>query len=182
MIGIASNDEFELELNKLSVNSSTDKQYDPNADRGLQTGNNTSEFRALIAQEALNGTPREQIMREFKVSSSSIDAYRRGHNTASPERKLDDKLRERNKIFRHRIVSKASLNLTKSLDAITEDKLRNCDAKENAQIAKDMSVVIKNMSAADEDKVMPAAIIIHAPQVRSIDEFHGRTIDISAIE
>jgi hypothetical protein len=133
-------------------------------------------LRAIIGEEALlNGRAAAvDLAGEFGISPSSASAYAVGStSTASYNKPSSSILSVINK-SRERATRKAAKTLNAALSAITQEKLDYLDADKVSGIAKDMSVIIKNL----EPKVDPSSagnaqpqFTIYAPQFRDERSF-----------
>lgn len=138
-------------------------------------------LRKLIANEHLE-KGREaalEFAKEFGLSASSVSAYAKGATStasySSPSMDLQKYLTKR----KTRLTKKALKVLQASLDEITPDKLSQLKVKDCASIAKDMSVISKNLEPDKETEAgaQRPQFVIYAPQVR--DERSYDTIVVS---
>jgi predicted transcriptional regulator len=181
-IGLVSDDLLKAELDKCSGPGS-DKESRPVVQilerPGRKEGdtNVPESLRKVIAEEALlNGRGAAlQIADQFGVSSSSVSAYTKGATSTttynSPNKELINHINK----SRERAVKKASKTLNGALSAISQEKLDYADAKDLSSIAKDMSVIIKNLEPqkeveAEAGKNSPQ-FIIYAPQFKKEESF-----------
>jgi predicted transcriptional regulator len=142
---------------------------------GRKEGDNNvpSSLRKIIAETAnIEGRSTAlQFAAELGISPSSVSAYTNGATSTSsyhePKKDILNHVRAR----REKVTSKAHAKLISALSAITTDKLRDIKAPDLAGIAKDMSVIIKNMeppeTLIDEKKDTPQ-FVIFAPQFSRI--------------
>jgi hypothetical protein len=114
-------------------------------------------------QEALS------LASQFGISPSSVSAYAKGATSTDsynePKKSIIDHINK----SRRRHIKKASLVLSAALGAISQDKLDYTDAKDLSGIAKDMSVIIKNLepqSVPSDDGVKGPQFTIYAPTFR----------------
>jgi predicted transcriptional regulator len=151
--------------------------------RGRSKGDNNvpSSLRAIIGEEALlNGRQSAlDLARDFGISPSSVSAYSKGAtSTASYNEPKSSIVSVVNKA-RERAAKKAAKTLNQALATITQEKLDFTDAKDLAGIARDMSVLIKNLepqSASDSSEAKSPQFVIFAPQFR--DERSFETIQV----
>ena len=140
--------------------------------RGRKEGdvNVPDSLRKIIGEEALlNGRSSAlELAAEFGISPSSVSAYSNGAtSTASYNEPSKSIISHINK-SRQRAMKRASKTLNAALNSITQEKLDYADADKLSGIAKDMSVIIKNL----EPKVEPTDVknapqfTIYAPQFR----------------
>jgi hypothetical protein len=181
-IGIVSDEQFEQEIANTVITPVPGiikevphrgrKQGDVNVPDGI---------RKIIGEESvINGRGSAiELAKDFGVSPSSVSAYAKGAtSTASyhkPEASLTNYLTGR----RQRITKKALRVLHSSLDNITPEKLKDLKTKDVASIAKDMSVIAKNMEpkveqGSNENKPQ---FVVYAPQIK--DERTYETIIVN---
>lgn len=127
-------------------------------------------LRKIIGEECLlNGRQAAlQIAETFGVSPSSVSAYAKGATSTASYNSPSKSLIQHINKSRERAVKKASKTLNGALSAITQEKLDYSDAKDLAGIAKDMSVIIKNLEPQKEEVAGTATpqFVIYAPQFR----------------
>ncbi|SRR6266498_3644681 len=174
-IGIVSSDEFDLELAKLTPHhnqpiNTTVKQIE----HGRAPGDNAvpQELRKIISEEANQGTPAAELTKVFDVSPSSISAYKHGATSTASYNKPDDDLIHHRNDVRLKISTKATNKILLAMKHITEEKLANAKVRDLASVAKDMSVVARNM---DGDQITQNQqnnqFIFYAPKSRDESEF-----------
>ena len=134
-------------------------------------------LRKLIGEEhLLNGREAAlNLAKDFGVSSSSVSAYAKGAtSTASYDSPSKSLISHINK-SRERAIKRASKTLNAALGAITQDKLDYADASDLSGIAKDMSVIIKNLEPQKEvnptEGKQTPQFVIFAPQFRDERSF-----------
>jgi len=127
-------------------------------------------LRKIIGEEALlNGRESAvSLAQEFGISPSSASAYAVGStSTASYHDPKPSIISHINK-SRERAMKRAAKTLNAALGSITQEKLDYADADKLSGIAKDMSVIIKNLEPKTEgpaEKTAPQ-FTIYAPQFR----------------
>lgn len=183
-IGIVSDSELQQELERLqpqsgSIRTPSTASVENITPRGRSDGdvNVPESLRKIIGEEAvING--RESALNlasEFGISPSSVSAYAKGATSTTsydePKKSIIDHINK----SRRRHIKKASHVLSKALEAITQDKLDYTDASDLSGIAKDMSVIIKNLeppqqSPSDGGSKAPQ-FIIYAPQFKQESSF-----------
>jgi hypothetical protein len=185
-LGIVDEEQFNNEL----VNTNAKREYKPfdatvidKPARGRGIGNNEvpDGLRKIIGEESvINGRDKAlELAADFGISPSAVSAYTKGAtSTASinrPEITLQNYLTAR----KNRASKKALRNLNNALDHITDDKLSDIKAKDLASIAKDMSVVAKNMEPDNKDQggSNTPKFVVYAPTIR--DERTYETIVVS---
>lgn len=136
-----------------------------------------NEIRALVAEEVINGAPAKQIAKSFGISESSISAYKHDATSTTTYDKPNDSLKKSNDSVRDVITDKARGRLMSALDAITDENISNAKVKDIASIAKDMSVIVKNMEPERTQNVQNTQVIIYKPRMRDEDEFDVITIN-----
>lgn len=184
-MGIVTDSEFDLEKETLSksreksnsvpVVQSILKPEIVGIERGRGNGNievpNT--LRRVIGDTAITDGRQEaiQLAKSFGISPASASAYANGSTstTSYNEKPNGDVIRG----AKERIARSARQKLSQAIKHITSDKLEGTKARELAGIAKDMSVVIRNMEP--EKVINPGenggpTLILYAPQFR--DERH----------
>jgi hypothetical protein len=146
---------------------------------GRKTGdtNVPDSLRKVIADEHLmNGREAAlNLAKDFGISSSSVSAYAKGATSTTtydtPSKSLISHINK----SRERAIKRASKTLNQALGAITQDKLDYTDARDLSGIAKDMSVIIKNLEPAapveEKDSKSGVQFVIFAPQFREEKSF-----------
>jgi hypothetical protein len=185
-IGLVSDSEFDKELRNSNPNvESHPKESHPVESQiidiqrpGRKEGDSNvpDSLRQIIAEEALlNGRDAAlNLAKDFNISASSVSAYTKGATSTktydSPSKSIISHINK----SRERAVKRASKTLNAALGAITQDKLDYADASDLSGIAKDMSVIIKNLEPQKEvtptDKQAPQ-FVIFAPQFRKEESF-----------
>jgi len=185
-IGIVSDQDMEKELKSYSPtkliipsNPVLEGEIIDIPKKGRKDGdvNVPDSLRQIIGEEALlNGRASAvSLAADFGISSSSASAYAVGStSTASYNNPSKSILSHINK-SRERATKKAAKTLNAALNAITQEKLDYLDADKVSGIAKDMSVIIKNL----EPKVDPGVeagskvpqFVIYAPQFKDERSF-----------
>jgi hypothetical protein len=160
-LGIVSDEDFNAELAKVVLPKPLGRGESPQVPDSLRRiiGEN-------VVEEGRNGT--KVLTRALGISDSSLSAYSVG---ATSTKSYHDRpnLQHLSKA-RERIVKKARNRLVYSLDAITPEKLADEKPKDLASIAKDMSVIIRNMEPESESSTTNA-LVIFAPNMISEDKF-----------
>lgn len=136
------------------------------------------EIRALVSEEVINGARAKDVSKAFGISESSISAYKNDATSTTTYDKPNDPLKESNQIVRDQITDKARGRLMSALDAITDENISNAKVKDIASIAKDMSVIVKNMEPnVPVDNSKNTQVIIYRPRMRDEDEFDVITVN-----
>ena len=147
--------------------------------RGRKEGdvNVPESLRKVIAEEALlNGRASAvDLAKGFGISASSVSAYSNGATSTTSYNSPNKSLISHINKSRERAVKRASKTLNSALAAITQDKLDYADASDLSGIAKDMSVIIKNLEPRSEsdDSNSPKTpqFVIFAPSFRKEESF-----------
>ena len=184
-IGIVTNEDFEKEVTSFQRNEvKPDEGLVKEESHGRNPGDNNvpESLRKIIGEEAvINGRQAALgLAGAFGISASSASPYARGATStatyAEPQREIVGHLNR----ARRRAIKKATGTLNRSLGSITQEKLDYTDAKDLASIAKDMSVIIKNLEPQElppPDSKAPQ-FVIFAPQFKSEKSYE--VIDVSA--
>lgn len=174
-IGLVSDEEFDAEMRGCRKESSRSSEKESHREitveivekpsRGRDEGDNNvpDSLRQIIGEEnLLNGRKAALgLAKDFGISASSVSAYAKGAtSTKSYDTPSKSILSHINK-SRERAIKKASRTLNAALGSISQDKLDYADAKDLSAIAKDMSVIIKNL---EPDKSVETSKDTHAPQ------------------
>jgi len=190
-IGIVSDSDFELELNKLSKSVGTPKKVPSDSNNSAQVietpskgrkegDNNVPEsLRNLLAEEHfLNGRNEAlSLARDFGISDSSVSAYAKGATSTTTYNEPKPSILNHIRKSRDRAIKRASRSLNGALSAITQEKLDNTDAKDLAVIAKNMSGIIKDLLPEDQSSDSNRSnnsgpqFVIFAPQFRKEESF-----------
>jgi transcriptional regulator with XRE-family HTH domain len=186
-IGLVSDDLLKDELDRCSGVSKrkvlegtiVDK---PSRGRADGDSNVPESLRKIIGETAvIDGRQAAlDLAKDFGISPASVSAYANGAtSTASYDSPNKELIAHINK-SRARAIKKAQNTLNGALGAITQEKLDYTDAKDLASIAKDMTVVIKNLEPKSESD--PAAsnqpqFVIFAPQFRKEESFEIITVN-----
>jgi predicted transcriptional regulator len=162
-LGIVSDQDFEVEIQRAQVIPSR-------IGRG-NTPAKPDQLRNLIAEEAIKGASAKELSESFGVSPSSISAYKNGSTSTASYDTPDRKLANHIVNVKDRITKKATNRLARALDSITPEKLDDLKVKDAAQVAKDMSVVIKNMTPEVREQNNNVNFVIFAPKVREESDY-----------
>lgn len=185
-IGLVSDNDLEIELNKLNKVPSTPAKavVVDKPTRGRDDGdvNIPDSLRQIIGEEAvINGRQSALSLAEMMgVSPSSVSAYAKGATSTTTYHEPKSSIISHINKSRARAVKKASKTLQGALSAITQEKLDYTDAKDLSVIAKNMSGIIKDLEpptspGSDQSSSAPN-FIIYAPQFRQENSFE--TIEV----
>jgi hypothetical protein len=191
-IGLVSDELLERELRNLNGRSqdnapvSQEVQIIQSPTKGRSEGDNNvpDSLRQIIGEEAvINGRQSAlQIAGQFGISPSSASAYARGATSTtsynSPSKSIISHINK----SRQRAIGKAQKTMNGALNAITQEKLDYTDAKDLSAIAKDMSVIIKNLEpdrdvVPSNDQTKGPQFVIFAPQFRREESFDVITVN-----
>ena len=153
--------------------------------RGRKAGDNNvpDSLRKLIAETALmDGREAAlQLAADFGISASSVSAYTNGATSTTTYQEPKSSIISHINRAKERAIKRASKTLNGALNAISQDKLDNTDAKDLAGIARDMSVLIKNLEPSKEgpdgDGKGGPQFVVFAPQFRDERSFESITIN-----
>lgn len=164
-MGVVDESEFDAELNRLGVclpkNNPTSDSRAPDTEpestestivdiqkgRGKGSKEVPESLRALIGLSAVEDGRQAglQLAETFGISNSSVSAYTKGATSTATYNEPSEELKAHLDKKKLEIQKRASSKLFKALSHITTDKLENAKAKDLSAVAKDMSVIIRNM-------------------------------------
>ena len=176
-IGIVSDDDFLLELERVKPQSKV--TILPKVERGRSEGDNNvpDSLRKIIGETAVIDGRQAALglAGMFGVSASSVSAYTKGATSTTTYDEPKPSILSHINKSRNRAIKRASRTLNSALGSITQDKLDYADAKDLSGIAKDMSVIIKNLepppSVTPDDGVKAPQFTIYAPTFRDERSF-----------
>ena len=165
-MGIVDDSAFEAELEKTQA-----QVVDIQKGRGNGHNEVPESLRKIIGENAIEegSQATKELTRALGISDSSLSAYKVGSTSTTSYH--NPQFKDHIDKARERIVKKAKNRLIQSLNAITPDKLAGEAPKDLAGIAKDMSVIIRNMEPEAEGIKADKALIIYAPQLMKEDKF-----------
>jgi predicted transcriptional regulator len=175
-MGIVSDAEFDNELQDSSREKASVTIL-PLPTKGRKEGdvNVPDSLRKIIGETAITDGRESatELAKSFGISPSSVSAYTNGsRSTATYDEKPDVK---NIKNAREKVAVRAIHKLNLALSSLTKDKMQMTKARDLAAIAKDMSVVSKNMTGeGDVEGRQTPQILFYAPQFRQ--ESHYETI------
>lgn len=129
------------------------------------------ELRKLISSMALSGEPHKEISKEFGVSQSSVSAYKEGATSTATINDKDEELVKHNSKVKLDISGTAAHRLQLALGTITQDKLEAIKIRDAAGIAKDMSVIMRNMAEGNTNPGMTQQVIVYQPRMKEEDDY-----------
>ena len=176
-MGIVSDEDFNVERAKLIPKVEVHIPDIVELERGRGKGNVEvpNSLRNIIGETSITNGRQEaiQLAKQFGISESSASAYTHGAtSTSSYDEKPNANVMSRAK---ERISKRARGKLMLALSKITDDKFEGAKLRDIAGIARDMSVVVKNMEDTNKDAGndgKPAVnFIFYAPQPRDEKTF-----------
>lgn len=190
-IGIVNRDEFEKEKSRYKELEKESHPQDapakpelitpdvvPLNPQGRSKGDNNipESLRKILAETALmdGRSAAMDIARSFGVSSSSVSAYSNGATSTATYKKPHKRLAEHIKKNKEAAIYRAQRTMRQALNNITEEKLAYSEAKDLSGIAKDMSVIIKNLEPDKQNEVVEdnrVQFTIYAPQFRQENSY-----------
>lgn len=189
-LGVVNEQEFQRELENSSPKEVQEKEQPiitgeiidlPTKGRNEGDVNVPQALRKVIGETyALDGRNEGRALaRMFGVSDSSASAYAEGATSTASYNKPNTDILSFITQRKNRISKKALLKISKAIDHITEEKLQSVKARDLAGIAKDMSVIAKNMEPEVKGNSVGnnAQIILYAPVMQK--EEHYTTIELN---
>jgi transcriptional regulator with XRE-family HTH domain len=188
-LGVVSEEQFRRELKDCSQVASLPKEKViegivlPKVPLGRGVGNVEvpEELKKLIGAEAIEHGREAalNLARDFGISSSSVSAYTNGATSTASYNNPDATLTKYLEGRKKRITKKSLRVLQSALSVLTPEKLNGIKARDASAIAKDMSVISKNMEKQDQtvSEANRPQFVVYAPQVR--DERTYETIVVS---
>ncbi len=186
-IGLVSDEEFEREMRSHSAKKPREshpiESHTPEIvntpTRGRTDGdrNVPDSLRKIIGEESvINGRQSALALAEqFGISPSSVSAYAKGATSTTTYNEPKPSIMQHLAKSRERAVKRASSTLNSALSAITQEKLDYADVKDLSGIAKDMSVIIKNLEPQsvqpDSEAGKAPQFVIYAPQFKQESAF-----------
>ncbi len=165
------------QLENTNIKQAEAKVVDIKRGRGIGRIEIPEDIRALVAEEAINGTPHKKISEAFGISPAQVSAYKNDATSTATYDKPDASLKQRNDVVRTGIIDSARAKLAIALDNITDEKLAGAKLKDVAQVAQAMSGIIKNMEPAVPQTQNNTQVIVYKPRQRDEDEFEIITVN-----
>jgi hypothetical protein len=178
-MGIVNDSDFDSELERLK--NPPNHVHTPVVIKDIERGRTPgavgvpSGLRKIIGDESItNGRQSAlELAQGFGISASSVSAYAAGATSTAT---YDDRPNAATiNSAKERISKKARAKLMLSLNHMTADKMDTTNAKDLSSIAKDMSVVIKNMEPPPINNpgmdASKPAFVIYSPQIRQENHF-----------
>lgn len=185
-IGLVSDSDMEKELASYTRNPSNTVPSIVELERpGRDTGdvNVPESLRKIIGETSVIDGRQEalRLAEQFGISSSSVSAYAKGATSTTTYQTPNKELKAHINKSRDRAIKRASKVLNGAIGAITQEKLDYTDAKDLASIAKDMTVVIKNLeppqAAAESTSAASPQFVIFAPTFRDERSFESIVVN-----
>jgi len=167
-LGIISDEDFEKELG----NTTNGVVIPVEKGRGNSPGVPES-LQKIIGENAIEeGNKATEVLTDFLgISNSSLTAYKNGATSTASYHDGKGELKDHTNNARNAVATRARNKLMNSLAFLTKDKLEAAKAKDLAGIARDMSVIIKNMEPEVSKESTNQTFILYAPRPRLESEF-----------
>jgi hypothetical protein len=178
-MGIVSESDFLKELEKCDKPLLRESNQPKKAGREKGEINVPESFRKIIGETSIidGRTDAVELAKEFGISKSSVSAYKNGSTSTATYNKTNKSILEHINNSRQKVIKKAGKRLNYALDAITPDKLDEMKVKDLASVAKDMSVIIRNMEPPRESNEGESnQYVIFAPTFRDERTFETITV------
>lgn len=188
-LGIVAEDQFERELKDCNTSQSKTAPFvhpqveiiQQDRGRGKNNVEVPDNLRKLIADDHLtNGRQSAiELASDFGISPSSVSAYANGATSTATYNKPDKTLINYLNARKSRLSNRALSKLNLALAGLTQDKLKDVKARDLAGIAKDMSVIAKNMEPenAKNGGANAPQFVVYAPTIR--DERSYETVIVN---
>lgn len=176
---LVSPEDFEKELDKpKEIEQKREiKIVDINRGRTIGKTEIPNEIRKEIANEALTSNKTGiEIAEEYNVSQSSVSAYKHGATSTTTYHNQNNELNKHVSNVKSEISDNARNRLMMALNEITPDKVRDSKLKDIASIARDMSVVAKNMEPPAGINVNNQ-VVVYRPKLRDEDDYDVITVN-----
>jgi len=148
-IGLVTDEDMQREIESYVKTPSSCPRVEVLDRPGRDTGdvNVPESLRKIIGETSVIDGRQEalRLAEQFGISSSSVSAYAKGATSTTTYQTPNKELKAHINKSRDRAIKRASKVLNGAIGAITQEKLDYTDAKDLASIAKDMTVVIKNL-------------------------------------
>lgn len=183
-IGLVNDDDFDLELSKYTNVNSNKQQVEViiniNEEKGRRPGDVAvpDSIQKIIGETSITEGRKEalKLASFFDVSESSVSAYTNGAASTASYNNPKKELKSHVDKARMKVIGKARKTLLNSLNYITEEKLAIEKPSTLSAVARDMSVIIKNMEpskevSSDDSDTSKTPFVIYAPQFRDERSF-----------
>jgi predicted transcriptional regulator len=178
-LGILSDEAFEKELNRINSNNESNESDDSDViaevvdiNKGRGDKKEVPEsVRKVIGEEKVLGSDSKELAEIFKVSESSVSAYGNGARSTANYNEGNGELKTHVDSIRDKIANKARVRLINAIHHITPEKLAESKIKDLSQIAKDMSVVIKNIEPQTNTPSLGVQFVFFAPKLKQESDY-----------
>lgn len=164
-MGVVSDSDLQAELDSLNKKKCESRVI--TIERGRGHNNETPEsLRKVIGENVIEEgrAATKELTKAFGLSDSSLSAYTKGATSTATYH--DPVFKDHLNRARARIVKKARHTLVQSLNHITDEKLESEKPRDLAGIAKDMSVIIKNIEPESTvEKAQGPTFVLYAPRI-----------------
>lgn len=176
-LGVISSDDFNAELSALQKLPIKAKVVNINKGRG-NIPEKTTEERMAIVSDTLAGMTTKDVSEKHNISESSVSAYKNGATSTATYNKPDGDLKKQVETVKIEISNSARNRLLAALETITPTKLDELNARHAAGIAKDMSVVIRNMEPQGVvDNSNRVQVVVMAPKLKDESDYDVITVN-----
>lgn len=183
-IGIVSESDFDKELERLRVPKKNGEELvlpgvviaPKSPGRGKETDNVPDSVRKFIAEEALMGTPKRNLIETFGVSNSSVNAYANGDTSTATYGQGNGSLKKHTDKVKERLRRKAEGKIAMALGHMTEDKFASAELPVLSRVAESMASVVERLSDKQENTGPAVQFVMYAPRIEK--EEHYQVIDI----
>jgi predicted transcriptional regulator len=164
-MGIVSKESFEEEVNSNLI--VRDLIHGRNGAKAVPES-----IKEVIAIESLLGASNQELIDEFGLSQSSISAYKNGANSTSSYNEKNENLSKVINDVSTKLRAKAQEKLDNALDSI-DLKDRTLSARDKSAIAKDMSVVFRNLEETKDNNVnvLNQQVIVYKPRMKEEEDY-----------
>jgi hypothetical protein len=188
-MGIVSDSDFDSEFNKLNPHltpvlpknrervNETPSTIIKEVEKGRGAGNIEvpNALRNIIGQTAIEAGRQEalELAQRFGISASSASAYANGatSTTSYHERPNAGVINQ----TKDKIAKRARQKLALALNHITKDRLESATLKDVSGVAKDMSIIARNMDTSNDSVVDTTkngpTFVFYSPQVTDEKKF-----------
>lgn len=172
-IGIVTDEELERELR----NSGPDPVGEVvtlKRGRGEDKTNTPPSVRKIIGGESIEHghAAGVELGKALGVSESSVSAYQKGSTSTALMDRPDPDLLDHITEARRKVAKSAREKVAIAIDAITEEKLKESSPRIAAGVAKDMSVVVKNMEPpTDSERDNSTQFVFFVPHMKTEQQF-----------
>ena len=136
----------------------------------------SDEKRVEIAIDALTSSAKD-VAERHNVSLSSVAAYKHGSTSCATYNEPQIELTAGINKAKEEISDSARLALRIALNSITPEAVNKAKIKDIAGIAKDMSIVMKNMEPQQAQVNQTTKVLVYQPKLRDEEEFEVITVN-----